>query len=41
MTDCVNDLEEMVYKFSTVVELLRYRSVKQGNTEAFTFLHNG
>ncbi|MFN6484872.1 MULTISPECIES: condensation domain-containing protein [unclassified Nostoc] len=31
----------MVCKFSTVVELLRYRSVEQGNTEAFTFLHDG
>ncbi|MEH1813251.1 MAG: condensation domain-containing protein [Nostoc sp.] len=41
MTECVNDLEEMVCKFSTIVELLRYRSVEQGNTEAFTFLHDG
>ncbi|MBN3925206.1 condensation domain-containing protein [Nostoc sp. NMS4] len=41
MTECVNDLEEMVCKFSTVVELLRYRSVEQANTEAFTFLHDG
>ncbi|MEH2128465.1 condensation domain-containing protein [Nostoc sp.] len=41
MTQCVNDLEEMVCKFSTVVELLRYRLVKQGNTEAFTFLYDG
>ncbi|RUR75343.1 non-ribosomal peptide synthetase [Chlorogloeopsis fritschii PCC 9212] len=36
-----NDLEEIVDKCSTVVELLRYRSVEQANIEAFTFLHDG
>ncbi|MBW4564787.1 MAG: amino acid adenylation domain-containing protein [Mojavia pulchra JT2-VF2] len=41
MTQCVNDLEEIVCKCSTVVELLRYRSVEQANAEAFTFLHDG
>jgi len=41
MTRYVNDLEEMVGKCSTVVDLLRYRSIEQANTEAFTFLHDG
>jgi amino acid adenylation domain-containing protein len=36
-----NDLEEIVDKCSTVVELLRYRTVEQPNIEAFTFLHDG
>jgi amino acid adenylation domain-containing protein len=34
MTQSIND-------FSTVVELLRYRCLKQLNTEAFTFLYDG
>ena len=34
MTQFIND-------FSTVVELLRYRCLKQLNTEAFTFLPDG
>jgi amino acid adenylation domain-containing protein len=41
MTQYVNDLEEIICKCSTVVELLRYRSIEQANTEAFTFLHDG
>ncbi|BAZ54107.1 amino acid adenylation domain protein [Nostoc sp. NIES-4103] len=41
MTQHVNDLEEVVCKCSTVVELLRYRSIEQANTEAFTFLFDG
>ncbi|OUL18939.1 AMP-dependent synthetase [Nostoc sp. T09] len=41
MTQYANDLQEMVCKCSTVVELLRYRSVEQANAEAFTFLHDG
>ncbi|PLZ98347.1 non-ribosomal peptide synthetase [Fischerella thermalis CCMEE 5268] len=36
-----NDLEEIVDKCSTVVELLRYRTVEKPNIEAFTFLHDG
>ncbi|AUB41610.1 Acyl carrier protein [Nostoc flagelliforme CCNUN1] len=41
MTQYVNDLEEITCKCSTVVELLRYRSIEQANTEAFTFLYDG
>lgn len=41
MTEYVNDLEEMVCKCSTVVELLCYRSIEQAKTEAFTFLRDG
>jgi acyl-CoA synthetase (AMP-forming)/AMP-acid ligase II/acyl carrier protein len=41
MTQYVNDLEEIVCKCSTVVELLRYRSIEQSHTEAFTFLQDG
>jgi acyl-CoA synthetase (AMP-forming)/AMP-acid ligase II/acyl carrier protein len=41
MTQYFKDLEEMVCNFSTIVELLRYRSVEQANTAAFTFLHDG
>jgi acyl-CoA synthetase (AMP-forming)/AMP-acid ligase II/acyl carrier protein len=36
-----NDLEDFVCNCSTVVEILRHRSVEQANTEAFTFLHDG
>lgn len=41
MTKDVDNLEEIVCQYSTVVELLRYRSIEQANTEAFTFLHDG
>jgi len=41
MAQDVNDLEEIICKCSTVVELLRYRSIEQANTEAFTFLYDG
>jgi acyl-CoA synthetase (AMP-forming)/AMP-acid ligase II/acyl carrier protein len=41
MTQYLKDLEEIVCNFSTIVELLRYRSVEQANTAAFTFLHDG
>jgi amino acid adenylation domain-containing protein len=41
MTQYVNDLEEIICKCSTVVELLRYRSIEQANTEAFTFVYDG
>jgi amino acid adenylation domain-containing protein len=41
MTQYVNDLEEIICKCSTVVELLRYRFIEQANTEAFTFLYDG
>lgn len=42
MTECVNDFQEVVEQhFSTVVELLRYRSSKQKSKEAFTFLLDG
>ncbi|MCC5632732.1 amino acid adenylation domain-containing protein [Nostoc sphaeroides CHAB 2801] len=41
MAQYVNDLEEITCKCSTVVELLRYRSIEQANTEAFTFLYDG
>ncbi|BAY10172.1 condensation domain-containing protein [Calothrix sp. NIES-2098] len=41
MTQYVEDLEKKACNFSTVVELLRYRSIEQANTVAFTFLHDG
>ncbi|KOP26733.1 amino acid adenylation protein [Hapalosiphon sp. MRB220] len=41
MTQDVNNWEKIVCKCSTVVELLRYRSVEQANIKAFTFLCNG
>ncbi|MBD2166644.1 amino acid adenylation domain-containing protein [Calothrix membranacea FACHB-236] len=41
MTQYVNDLEEKICKYSTVIELLRYRSIEQANSEAFTFLQDG
>ncbi|MDZ7959083.1 MAG: condensation domain-containing protein [Aulosira sp. DedQUE10] len=41
MTQYVQDLEAMVCNFSTLVELLRYRSVEQADTTAFTFLQDG
>ncbi|BAY34377.1 AMP-dependent synthetase and ligase [Nostoc carneum NIES-2107] len=41
MTQYVQDLEAMVCNCSTLVELLRYRSVEQADTTAFTFLHDG
>ncbi|MBD2468780.1 condensation domain-containing protein [Nostoc sp. FACHB-145] len=41
MTQYVKDLEKNVGQYSTVVELLRYRSIEQANQEAFTFLHDG
>ncbi|MBD2435880.1 non-ribosomal peptide synthetase [Nostoc sp. FACHB-110] len=41
MNQDVNDLDEMLGKCATVVELLRYRSIEQANIEAFTFLADG
>ncbi|MBC6431621.1 amino acid adenylation domain-containing protein [Nostoc sp. HG1] len=41
MTQSVNEIVKITRCCSTIVELLRYRSSKQSDTEAFTFLQDG